>query len=228
MRILSFGAGVQTTALLFLYPERYDYVVFADTGGEHESTYDYINNHILPFCKKHNIQFVRVFNKYDKTLYEYCWDKKIVPSMKYRDCTSKFKIAPIRSFVRNVLKAHRKNPIFQDIGISYDEFWRSSVSNVQYIINQYPLVDGKFTRPQLKRIIKILGYPCPQKSGCWFCPFAKEYPKEKLTKVIALEENNRRFPEILLRGMPSKRNKPLREMTILDNPLPCNSGNCFI
>jgi 3'-phosphoadenosine 5'-phosphosulfate sulfotransferase (PAPS reductase)/FAD synthetase len=83
------------------------YVIFADTGGEHQTTYDYITDYIAPFCEAHNINFVRVYNKYGKTLYDYCWDKKIVPSIKFRDCTSKFKISPIRKFMRKELGIDR-------------------------------------------------------------------------------------------------------------------------
>ena len=32
IRTMSMGAGVQTTALLLMDPERYDYIVFADQG----------------------------------------------------------------------------------------------------------------------------------------------------------------------------------------------------
>jgi 3'-phosphoadenosine 5'-phosphosulfate sulfotransferase (PAPS reductase)/FAD synthetase len=114
--ILSFGGGRQTVALLLLMKDLLKnndkaYVIFADTGGEHQETYDYISDYIVPYCNLNNIKFVRVHNKYGKTLYDYCWDKRIVPSIKFRDCTSKFKIAPIRKFIRDELKVTRSRSL---------------------------------------------------------------------------------------------------------------------
>lgn len=237
IKIMSFGAGVQTQAMLFTIGKKMDYIVFADTGNEHQETYDYINNYSIPFCKINNIPFVRVYNKYGKTLYEYCWDKKIVPSIRFRDCTSKFKIAPIRKFVRKELLVDRKHPCKMYIGISYDEATRMNPSNVKYAINQYPLIDGfddllppKTTRDDCKKIIQKQGFPLPPKSGCTFCPYAS--PVDLLDeryrdKTIALEENNSRFPELLLRGMQN-RTKPIRELLVSDERHEtCGSGVCF-
>lgn len=226
--ILSFGGGVQTTAMLYMNPERYHTVVFSDTGNEHPETYQYINDYIVPFCKLNGIDFIRVYNSYGKTLYEYCWDKKIVPSLQYRDCTFKFKIYPIRRMIRILFKATRKNPVVVDIGISFDESERLNESKVQYIKNEYPLADGKFTRPALKRIIRILGFPVPRKSGCWFCPYSRKYDKQFQSKVIALEENNCRFPEILLKGTSKRQVKPIRQLIEQDLEITCTSGYCFV
>lgn len=234
MKILSFGAGVQTTALLFMYPKKYDYVVFADTGNEHIETYEYINKWVLPFCKSWEIKFVRVYNKYAKTLYEYCFDKKIVPSIKFRDCTSKFKIAPIRRFLRNELGATRHNKITLDIGISWEESDRMRESNVQYVINQYPLIDLRMTRQDCKKKILELGFPIPPKSGCTFCPFATAIDltdPRNIEMNISLEENNSRFPEIKLRGI-GKNVKTVRQLKVLGDSISeldrCKSGYCMI
>lgn len=242
--ILSFGGGRQTVALLLNMRKLFSnnpkaFVVFADTGGEHQETYDYINDYIIPFCKINNINFVRVSSKYGKTLYEYCWDKKIVPSMKFRDCTSKFKIAPIRRFVRDELKVTRYNPCNMYIGISYDEADRMHVSNVKYAKSVYPFIDGyrEYCQPELTlddciRIVKEESFPQVPKSGCFFCPFAKTLdllnPQYK-DKTIILEENNSRFPEILLRGMSKNKVKPIRDLVETDiQKDSCKSGYCMI
>ncbi len=242
--ILSFGGGRQTVGLLlkmrglFRRNEK-AFVVFADTGGEHQETYDYINDYIIPFCAANEINFVRVTSKYGKTLYEYCWDKKIVPSMKFRDCTSKFKIAPIRKFIREELKVTRSKPCYVYLGISYDEADRMNVSNVLYAKSVFPLIDGykEYCEPETTlqdclRIVKDEGFPPVPKSGCWFCPFAQTTdlldPRYK-SKTIALEENNSRFPEILLRGMKENKVKPIRELTDNDIKLGgCKSGYCMV
>lgn len=241
--ILSFGAGRQTVAMLFeLTPlfrrNKNAWVVFADTGGEHQETYDYLNDYVIPYCKTHEIQFVRVYNKYGKDLYQYCFDKRIVPSMKYRDCTSKFKIAPIRKFISKELKITRTHPCYIFLGISDDEADRMNVSSVKYAKNVFPFIDGfrdlinsGIRLLDCLEIVKNLGFPPVPKSGCWFCPYAQTSdiidPRYK-SKTIALEENNSRYPEIKLRGM-GKNTKSIRDLTEADISLEtCKSGYCHV
>ena len=60
---LSFGAGVQTTAMLILIAKgeiEADAVIFADTGAEHPETYEYIENYDKPLCEKVGIPFMTV------------------------------------------------------------------------------------------------------------------------------------------------------------------------
>ena len=56
------GAGVQTTACLLRFPERYDYIVFADTGDEIPETYDYIDKYLKPYCTQKQLRWVTVKN----------------------------------------------------------------------------------------------------------------------------------------------------------------------
>lgn len=243
-QIMSFGGGRQTVGMLLKMRKLFSgnpkaFVVFADTGGEHQETYDYINDYIIPFCNINKINFVRVHSKYGKTLYEYCWDKKIVPSMKFRDCTSKFKISPIRKFIRKELGVTRNSPCYVHIGISFDEADRMNASNVLYAKSVYPFIDGykEYCEPEITlddciQIVKDEGFPPVPKSGCWFCPFAKTLdlldPRYK-DKTMALEEHNSRFPEILLRGMKKNKVKPIRELSLSDGHKDsCKSGYCMV
>ena len=53
--VLSYGAGVNSTALLFfLVKQKFplDYVVFADTGNERPETYSYLEKHIKNISRK--------------------------------------------------------------------------------------------------------------------------------------------------------------------------------
>lgn len=241
--ILSFGAGRQTWYLLLRMTKLFSnnpkaFVVFSDTGGEHQETYDYLNEYIIPYCELHKINFVTVKRK-GKNLYEYCFDKKIVPSMKFRDCTTKFKIAEFRRFLRDFLKIKRNNPCNVYLGISYDEADRMNVSNVQYARTVFPLIDGyreycdpETTIEDCKTYVEAQGFPPIPKSGCFFCPYAQTEdllnPKYK-ELTIALEENNSRFPEILLRGISKNKVKPVRELTEKDITIgSCKSGMCFV
>ena len=99
--ILSYGGGVNSTALLFYIVDNnlpLDLVIFADTGVESKKTYLTINK-IMKYCLKNKIPFQKVKSKYGN-LYDYYYNNKCVMSMRFRDCTSKFKIAPIRQHLR--------------------------------------------------------------------------------------------------------------------------------
>ena len=234
VRILSFGGGVQTTAMVLKFPERYDFVVMADVGDEKPETIAYIERYMKPFFRKHNIRFVIVSKGI--SLYQYCINEKLIPTRNFRWCTEKFKISPIRKWVRTELKATKNNPVYQDIGFSYDEYWRADGGkhDPKYLISEYPLVDNKITREECFKIILDAGFPVPPKSGCFYCPFAKKkewqelkvkYP-ELWENAVTLEKNNARYPEMLLK------NKKLDDL-VFDHSLDdfdesCDSGYCFV
>jgi hypothetical protein len=62
-RFLSYGAGMQTFALLVMAEQgelQIDEVVFADTGAEHPETYDHIRKVAKPICDRIGIPFTTV------------------------------------------------------------------------------------------------------------------------------------------------------------------------
>jgi hypothetical protein len=62
-RFLSYGAGMQTFALLVMAEQgdiSIDEVVFADTGAEHPETYEHIEKVAKPICKRMGIEFTTV------------------------------------------------------------------------------------------------------------------------------------------------------------------------
>ena len=62
-RFLSYGAGMQTFALLVMAEQgeiQIDEVVFADTGAEHPETYEHIEKVAKPICERMGIPFVTV------------------------------------------------------------------------------------------------------------------------------------------------------------------------
>jgi len=242
VRILSFGAGVQTTALLLKDPKRYDYVVFADVGDEKPETYKYLEEYIKPFCEVNKINFVTVRNPKWDSLMAHCLENKIIPTRSFRWCTSKFKISPIRKFAKS-LGATRKNPFYQDIGISFDESHRlgGSKYDVKYLVSEFPLAWEKITREDCYKIIKDAGFPVPPKSGCYYCPFAKKQEfidlkrshPELWDKAEAMEKNNSRYPEITLKNKPMEHlldgveiNK--KQATFDEMMESCDSGHCFV
>jgi len=208
MRYLSFGAGVNTTALLLLYPEvYYDEVIFADTGAELPKTYEYIDEYVKPFLKDIGIKFtvVRGNEKGMSSLEEYCIYYKIVPSMQVRWCTEKFKLDPIAKYLKKTKKGD-EYPIIALLGITYEEKDRIKESPYLWQVNEYPLVQRKLTRQDSIRIIRSYGWSVPPRSGCFFCPFQSSvqlrflylhYP-ELYERAIRLEENSQQFPKFTL------------------------------
>ena len=235
--ILSFGGGLNSTAMLVcLYEnkQQIDEVIFADTLDEFPDTYkaiDYYEN----YCKKRNIPFTRL--RKDISLYEYCFEKKIIPSRQKRDCTSKFKISPIRNYIRQ--KYGKKETFVMYIGIDYGELHRMRDSNVKYIKNQYPLVDLKIDRNMCIHLLSERELLIPRKSGCFYCPFTKksgwveiiQKNPELTEKAIILEENGKKFPTFLLSSISLKkiRDAKLSERTLKDFEHSCDvSGSCFL
>ena len=242
MRILSFGAGVQTTALAILAAKReiepYDALVFADTGGEHPETYAYLERVFKPWDKGlfHSVQVVSP--KWGTpTLYDYAYRRRMVPSIINRWCTNQFKIRPIKKFLRPLA------PGTISIGISADESHRAvRRPQPRGIEPDWPLVSLSLTREDCRRIIANAGLPEPRKSGCWFCPFQSrrnwlelaELHPDLWGKALALEANSiARNPRDFL-GSDKPVAKLLSEgrQPFLDGFLEaesgCRSGYCFV
>lgn len=209
--ILSYGGGINSSALFFYLIEQnipLDLVIFADTGEDNKENYDSVEE-MKKVCTNKEIEFVTVRSHYGN-LYDYYFEKRIVMSMMRRDCTGKFKVAPIRKYLRSTYGKKEKFVMY--IGIAYDEATRMKDSNVKYITNSYPFCNHKITRTGNIRIIKENNFTA-SKSGCKGCMFIKkkgwirmliENPKE-FERHLKLEENNMRFPELTLNGSYSLR-----------------------
>tara|TARA_A100001515_G_scaffold109896_1_gene90777 strand:- start:1925 stop:2743 length:819 start_codon:yes stop_codon:yes gene_type:complete len=259
--ILSYGGGTNSTALLLEWVKRgyrLDAVIFADTGSEQPKTYDFINNYIVPYCEENNLPFHTV--KYtvgerargvkegeweaDQEVAIYDWYKymKILPSIKDRGCTDKWKIQPIKKLIKN------KYPdSIQLIGIDAGETRRAQRTRdpktgewvYLYPDKRYPLIDWNIDRKGCSKIIEEHGWPSPEKSGCYFCPFqpAKNWTElyntspDLFNKSLKLEVENRNFPNMTLMTTGPKRldwfKKGLDTQTSLfdfgddDNHIPC-------
>lgn len=191
---LSFGAGVQTTALLILVAQgqvKADAVIFADTGAEHPETYEYIEKYDKPLCEEIGIPFltVKMYRKitnvntgkheYASSLREAIVARRRVPSINMRWCTEYSKITPIKLAVRQLQKDHKfVKPAYALVGISIDEKHRAYNKDGSWkqphcteYLNSYPLVEMSISRNDCHKIIKDYGWPDPIKSGCYFCPF---------------------------------------------------------
>jgi len=205
IKIASFGCGVDSVAGLLLN-SNYDEIIFADTLDELPETYAYLDY----FEKKSGLKITRVKSKHG-SLYDYFFKGKSQSSKFHHWCSDKFKIQPIRKYLRE--KYGKKETFEMNIFIDYSEFHRMRESDRKYIKNKYPLVEQKLTRDELKEIIKSKGYLLPQKSGCYHCCFTTKKGWIKLRnkepelwqKTKDLENNsNTKESLIKLKGKDSK------------------------
>lgn len=198
--VLSFGAGVNTVALMLLLVReqlKLDEVIFADTGGEVPETYESVEL-ARNYLAEHEIPFTVVAGRPGGTdLYGTAERRRVIPSAQWRWSTRDFKVRPIYKHYRS-LNTH----VNQYIGIAFDEIHRMRDSRVPYVTNLYPLVDRRLTRQDCIDIIRSEGFPVPVKSGCFFCPFnstdrwrwlLNKHP-DLFERAIALEENSKHFP----------------------------------
>lgn len=213
--IQSFGGGLNSSALLVYLVKNnkpLDAVLFADTGDEWPHTYTAVTYYQNWLRKERpDIIFEIVRSKYNKTLYQYCWDKKIIPSRMTRDCTDKFKLQPMRRFMRAQWDMKQEHFI-RYIGIDYSEAHRIKDSMRKNETNAYPLIDAEMNRNDCKKLLLSYNLLVPEKSGCWYCPFTSRKnfkvmamnKPEYFEKAVALEQNHRHYPRpvSLLRDSP--------------------------
>jgi len=98
------------------------------------------------------------------------------PGMGRRQCTSEYKLKPIRRKVRELLGYAPRQRIPAGaatmlIGISTDEALRMKPSTERYLINEWPLIDLGVSRNDCLKWMAAKGYPLPSKSSCLGCPF---------------------------------------------------------
>jgi 3'-phosphoadenosine 5'-phosphosulfate sulfotransferase (PAPS reductase)/FAD synthetase len=237
-RILSFGAGVQTTALaIMLYERKFqvDAVVFADTGAEKPETYNYLKSYTEPLLSAVNIPFITVKTTIPSekgNLYDFLWSRKDLPSIRQRRCTDHFKIRPIRKLIG-------KNCI-QLIGFSADEINRAEKAKDKEH-KCFPLIDMGMKSNDSRDLISQFGWPVPLKSSCYFCiyqPFVewnwlKNNHPDLFQKALDLEANyHSRTPQMrnsfgLLRGTPLWRVKDgLQPEMLVPGEMSCWEGYC--
>ena len=92
-----------------------------------------------------------------------------------RQCTQRWKIAPMRRYISSYLKEHglKKTPgiVEQWLGITTDEWQRAKDSQVKYITHRYPLLDLGMSRVDCLTWLARHNLPSPGKSSCTFCPY---------------------------------------------------------
>lgn len=192
LRYISFGAGVQSTALLIASVKglhgipRADVAIFADTQGEPAWVYEQVER--MRAWSPIPIETVTAGNLGQQIVDRNRGLRRSASSLPFyfrgtsgrstilnRGCTRDFKIRPIEREVRKRLGYEKRQRIKRTadamIGISLDEAHRMKPSRTAWVRNTYPLVDAGLTRNDCLSIVEAEGLPMPRKSACVYCPF---------------------------------------------------------
>ena len=216
IRSVSYGGGVQSTALLVLAAEGaipHRLFVHADVGADSENpeTVAYVRDVAAPFAEAAGIELVTVrYTMRDgstPTLLDHAGDgaRMVIPIRwagsglpASRTCTQRWKIDPVARELKR-RGATAEDPAEVALGISTDELGRVRSSFDPRNPEQrrvYPLVDLGLDREDCRTLILRAGVAEPPKSACWFCPFQAprqwrrlrdEHP-DRFAAAVELEE----------------------------------------
>ena len=220
IRVLSFGAGVQSTALLLksctgVLP-KVDYAVFADTGYEPKTVYDHLE-WCIEFAKDHGVPLHIVKAKGDGLKEDilkksfaavpfFTIDENGKKGIGRRQCTNEYKIQPVHKFLRREVlglkfreRAPKKPMIEQWMGITFDEVTRAKPSRHKWLKNVFPYLNwgGDFfnrhwRRYQVKEWLEKK-YPDIKvpRSACICCPY---HSNEEWAKI---KQNKEEWDELV-------------------------------
>jgi len=269
LKILSLGWGVQswTLAAMAALDEipKPDYAVHADTTHEMEGTYSHAKKW-TPWLEEHGIPVVTV-QASEKLVGTAQWEKSykensegiLIPAFSVdlgtedrgqirRQCTTRWKIAPLRRFARSVMNSPSPECVEMWMGISLDEWQRMRTAEVGYVKNVYPLVDRRLSRAYCVAWLEEHGLDIPPKSACTFCPYHnKDYWKrmkqaggadwdEAVTVDEVIRDKGKGSGKdfqlfIHSSGLPLEEAVRIPEdygAKQMEMEMPCDSGHCFV
>ncbi|RWN48868.1 hypothetical protein [Mesorhizobium sp.] len=195
LRVLSLGAGVQSTTLALMAAHGHfgplDCAIFADTGWEPAAVYEHLRWLMSPDVLPFPVHIVSARNLRESLIaagngkrwasipaFTRTVDRRgnVSIGMIRRQCTTTSKIEPIRRKVRELAGLTRKRSptypvVHQWLGISMDEVVRMKPSRAAWQLNRFPLIESRMTRKDCLAWLKSHGYPKPPKSACIGCPF---------------------------------------------------------
>lgn len=194
LRVLSLGAGVQSTTLALMACEGtlpgLDAAIFADTGWEPKQVYRQVER-IAAELGRAGIAFYRVSKgNLRADAINPDGDFAAVPyfvrnldgsqGMGRRQCTEDYKLKPILRACRVLLGAKPPNfrtvprgrVVEQWIGFSTDEVHRVNDRSYNlYTVKRYPLLELGMSRKDCRRFLDQRGWGSTVKSACIGCPF---------------------------------------------------------
>lgn len=190
LRVLSLGAGVQSTALALMaahreFAEMPDLAIFADTGDEKRATYAHVDwlETVLPYPLVRVRRFDEALSHFTISYYRGERDRKFTPpfhstahGMLPIHCSKEWKTRAIIREVRTRLGYLPKQRVKGDdrvemwLGISLDEFHRQKPAEPPWLSNRWPLIERRLRRGDCLIWLERHGYTAPPRSACTHCP----------------------------------------------------------
>ncbi|OQO90132.1 phosphoadenosine phosphosulfate reductase [Saccharomonospora piscinae] len=189
MTVISYGGGVQSTAMLVLAAQgklNIDAALFANVGDDSEDprSLRYVREVAKPYAAAHGIPVHELHRTTrdgtrDTILGRITRDGSRSHTIPVRlssgkpggrSCTADFKVSVTGRWLREQ-GATADDPATVLLGISLDEIHRANPSRAnRHERLVYPLLDLGMNRADCQRLIADAGLPIPGKSACWFCP----------------------------------------------------------
>lgn len=257
-QIWNSGGGTQSTAIAALIVlgklPKPDIAIIADTERERSSTWDYLDNVVMPALSKVGVQLVRVaksdYSKIDlmggkdgKSLLIPAFTNQGGSPGKMRAfCSAEWKRDVCRRYASAV---HGVKAATNWIGYSTDEMGRAlkaqkATKNQGKWQVDFPLIRLGMSRSDCIALVKKMGWPTPPRSSCWMCPnhHMNEWREIKADpndwpKVIQFDRQLRQLdPHAWLTDQPV----PIDQVDFSDyqevlfgrEDGACDSGMCFV
>lgn len=201
-RVLSLGAGVQSSALYLMYvtgklKSPPDFAVFADTQSEPQKVYDWLQKLIafggdkLPVVVATKgclaTDFVSTAKRF-VAVPMFILNGDGTKGIGRRQCTREYKIDVVHQAMRARLgykpRQRLKHRVEMVLGISTDEASRMKPSRHPMITHSYPLIDNDMSRSDCVKIVEAVGLGTPPKSACWMCPYTDD------TRWVDMRDND--------------------------------------
>lgn len=258
IRFISLGWGVQSWTLAAMSAlgqlPKADYAIHADTQHEASGTYAHAAKW-TPWLKERGIEVVTLKGPRTNVV-EAAWSNSVmIPAFSVaakdgkrgqimRQCTTEWKIRPIRRFLRSKVTALPPGAIESWLGISTEEMTRMRTSDVVYIRNVYPLVDLGMSRNDCAVWLQAHGLDVPPKSACVFCPYRKPAQwqavknadgddwRHALAVDAAIRHKRGGFGELFIHParvpLADAVKEPDGAQLALETEAPCDGGVCFV
>ena len=195
LRVLNLGAGTQSTAVALMHLDGtlppIDAAVFADTQWEPNEVYQHLANLRVVFDEADVPLLEVTAGNIRADILDTSRRVASMPTfvkgetstgMGMRQCTSEYKIKPVRKAILGLLSEALGKPmeswrnlpknvyVEQVFGISLDEAQRMRSPRDRWSINYYPLVELGWRRQETIAYLQRNGWSAPR-SACIGCPF---------------------------------------------------------
>lgn len=228
LNVLSLGAGTQSTVMALMSEQGYngmpkpDLAIFADTGWEPQAVYEHLDwletqlSYPVVRVSAGNIKEDLLSGKNPRghkfmDIPAYLAEPDGKESVSKRQCTSDYKLDPIKKELRKRLKlepgkrAPKSAQVKMWLGISTDEMARAKPSRDEWITNHWPLIDQGYNRAQLYMWFKER-YPERElpRSACLGCPYhsdsewkhLKEHDPKGFAEAVFVDQALRNLPQL--------------------------------